>query len=158
MLWHWDYSGDGISASGTFTTSSVAQPAGGYLITAITGTRNGDAIVRLEPAGSSIPGNEPYLLDNLVFRGAGPQLTSHGFGFATAHGSYSNPFYADFLPTPGYLEFFSTPPDHSEPPISFSAVPVAAPEPSPAGLLLMAALLLLGVWIMWRRGFLRWAR
>ena len=44
-----------------------------------------------------------------MFAGPGPQLTNAGFGFALADGTYSNPFYADFLPTPEYLEFYSMP-------------------------------------------------
>lgn len=123
--------GAGITASGTFTTVSAANANGGYLITGITGTRNGKAITRLQPPGTSIPGNEPYTVDDLVFHASGPQLTSHGFGFATADGNYSNPFYADFLPTPGYLEFFSMPGvGHTELPVVFSATPVSTPEPA----------------------------
>ena len=83
---------------------------GGFLITNITGTRNGLGITGLQRTGTSIPGNEPFVVDNLVFSGPGPQLTSHGFGFSISNGDFSNPFYADFLPTPGYLEFLSDPP------------------------------------------------
>jgi hypothetical protein len=129
-LWNWSYTGSGITSSGTFTTVSAPNANGGYLITGITGTRNGKAITRLQPPGTSIPGNEPYKVDDLVFQGSGPQLTSHGFGFATADGNYSNPFYADFLPTPSYLEFFSMPGvGHTELPIAFSAT-VSTPEPA----------------------------
>ncbi len=135
-LWNWDYSAPGIAASGTFRTVDRPDGNGGYLITGITGIRNGDVITGLQPAGTSIPGNEPYVVDDLVFPGAGPQLTSHGFGFSTSGGNHANPFYADFLPTPGYLEFFSIPPftdgglgfAHSELPIQFSATPI--PEPA----------------------------
>ena len=75
-------------------------------------------------------------MDNLLFLGPGPQLTGEGFGFATADGNFTNPFFADFLPTPGYLEFFSTPPFNdggtgmgdSEVGIAFSAAPVPEPE------------------------------
>ena len=113
-------------------------------ITGITGTRNGQSITGLQVTGTSIPGNEPFVVDNLVFLGPGPQMTSDGFGFSIADGSYSNPFYADFLSTPGYLEFFSTPPTFSEPPITFSAIPVSTPEPSAAALVLLAGLSLYG--------------
>jgi len=135
--WNWSYSGSGITGSGTFTTVDSPNANGGYLITAISGTRDGVAITTLQPPGTSIPGNEPFLVDDLVFLGPGPQLTSGGFGFGIANGTFSNPFYADFLPTPGYLEFFSKPPltagaiasDHTELPIQFSAKMVATPEP-----------------------------
>ncbi len=143
-LWNWVYSASGITASGTFTTLENPNANGGYLITRITGTRNGETITRLQTPGTSIPGNEPYTVDDLVFRGPGPQLTSHGFGFSTSGGNYSNPFYADFLPTPGYLEFFSMPGSgHSELPVRFSATPVSIPEPATCALIFGGALALI---------------
>jgi len=146
-LWNWDYSGSGILASGTFTTLDTPDSSGGYLITAIAGSRNGDRITALQAPGTSIPGNEPYTVDDLVFRGPGPQLTSHGFGFATAAGNYSNPFYAGFLPIPEYLDFHSTPPSGtSELPVVFSATPVTTPEPATGGLSLGAL-----AWMILRR-------
>jgi hypothetical protein len=127
-VWKWQYSGPGITASGTFITVDTPDATGAFLITAIRGTRNGVAITTLQPPGTSIPGNEPYLVDDLVFAGHGAQLTKGGFGFATAQAFYSNPFYAGFLPHPGYLEFFSMPgTGHEELAIQFSATPV--PEP-----------------------------
>jgi len=146
-VWDWQYGASDITARGTFTVENP-DASGAYLITAITGTRNGKTITGLQPTGTSIPGNEPFLVDNLVFLGSGPQLTSHGFGFSTEGGSFSNPFYADFLSTPGYLEFFSTPPEHSEPPIAFSAVPVSTPEPATVALVLMSGLFFCG--LRWR--------
>lgn len=142
-IWSWNYSGAGIIASGTVTTLDSPDAQGGYLITAITGTRNGETIVALQPAGTWIPGNEPYAVDNLVFAGSGPQLTKAGFGFALADGTYSNPFYADFLPTPGYLEFYSLPNSDSstELPVAFSATLVPAPEPATLTLLLLSFML-----------------
>ena len=139
-LWSWDYSGDGITASGTLTTLDSPDAQGGYLITAITGARNGQTITALQPTGTWIPGNEPFAVDNLVFPGPGPQLTKAGFGFALADGTYSNPFYADFLPTPGYLEFHSIPDSDSstELDVSFSATLVSTPEPATFGLLLLS--------------------
>ena len=140
IMWSWNYSGVGITASGTFTTLDSPDAQGGYLITAITGARNGQTITALQPTGTWIPGNEPYAVDNLVFAGPGPQLTKAGFGFALADGTYSNPFYADFLPTPGYLEFYSIPDSDSstELAVTFSATKVSTPEPSTAALLLLS--------------------
>jgi len=79
-------------------------------------------------------------VDNLVFVGPGPQLTKAGFGFALADGTYSNPFYADFLPTPGYLEFYSMPDSDSstELAIVFSATQVSTPEPATFALILLS--------------------
>ena len=151
-LWNWTYSGAGITAGGTFTTEDTPDADGGFLITAITGTRNGSLITHLQPAGTAIPGNEPFAVDNLVFVGPEPQLNKNGFGFATADGNFTNPFFADFLPSPGYLEFFSTPPftdglgpGDSELPIQFEATPV----PEPTSSLLIVSAFAFGAF--WRR-------
>lgn len=136
-LWNWTYSGTGITASGTFTTSDAADASGFHQITAITGSRNGDLITGLFPTGSAIPGNEPYVLDNLVRIGPQNQLTGEGFGFSLASGKHVNPFFADFLSPPGYLEVLTSPQGFSELPITFSATPV--PEPQ-AGALVLAGL------------------
>jgi hypothetical protein len=141
-LWNWEYAGSGSIANGTLTTVDNPDGSGGYLVTAIAGTRNGETITGLQPAGTSIPGNQPYTVDNVVFLGSGPQLTVHGLGFSTSGGNYSNLFYADFLPVPGYLEFFSYPPfsgsDHTELPVQFSATPESVPEPATFALTLFA--------------------
>ena len=107
------------------------------LITGITGTRNGEIITGLQPVGTPIPGNEPFAVDNLVRIGA-EQLTGDGFGYSTSGGNYASPFFADFLPTPGYLEVFSAPPfipgfenlgpEDSELEVIFSSTPVPEPE------------------------------
>ncbi len=104
-LWKWSYTGAGIAASGTFTTSDVSDYRGFYQIVGISGTRNGTAITGLQPTGTSIPGNQPFAVDNLV-SATGSQLTIHGFGYAMANGDFANPFQngAD------YLEYVSAPP------------------------------------------------
>ncbi|BAY49247.1 hypothetical protein SAMD00079811_68760 [Scytonema sp. HK-05] len=137
LNWNWNYSGTGITASGTFTTNDTANDLGFYQITGITGTRNGETITGLQPTGTSIPGNEPFIVDNLISLNT-QQLTGDGFGYSTERGNYSNPFFASFLPTPGYLEVFSAPPivpgfenlglEDSELPISFSATIITVPE------------------------------
>jgi hypothetical protein len=137
-LWNWNYSRSGATANGTFTTVDTPDLGGGFLITAITGTVNTETITGLQAAGTPIPGNEPFAVDNLVFLGPGPQLTKNGFGFSTSGGNFANPFFADFLEVPGYLEYFSRPPftpgtigpEDSELPIQFSAARVATPEPA----------------------------
>jgi hypothetical protein len=151
-VWNWSYSGTGITAAGTFTTDDTPDANGGFLITAITGIRNGSLITALQPTGTAIPGNEPFTVDNLIFLAPGRQLTDHGFGFATGDGNFSNPFFAGFLSPPVYLEFFSTPPfgdggqgpGDSELPIQFNATPV----PEPGFSLLLAAAFACGVF--WR--------
>lgn len=151
LLWNWNYSGSGITAGGTFTTVDTPDGLGFYLITGITGIRNGETITGLQPVGTPIPGNEPFAVDNLVRIGAN-QLTGDGFGYSTSGGNYASPFFADFLPTPGYLEVFSAPPltpgfenlgpEDSELEIIFSATPVPEPE---TALLMIAGLGVLGV-------------
>lgn len=139
LSWNWNYSGIGINASGTFTTNDTPDDLGFYLISGITGTRNGETILGLQPTGTSIPGNEPFHVDNLISLNP-QQLTGEGFGYYTSGGNYSNPFFASFLPTPGYLEVFSaapfTPgsdnfgPEDSELPIQFTATLKPIPEPT----------------------------
>ncbi|MEH2421142.1 MAG: PEP-CTERM sorting domain-containing protein [Nostoc sp.] len=126
-------------ANGTFTTNDTPNDLGFYLISGITGTRNGETITSLQVAGTPIPGNEPFNVDNLISLNT-QQLTGDGFGYSTSEGNYSSPFFASFLPTPGYLEVFSTPPiipgfenfglEDSELPISFSATIITVPEPT----------------------------
>lgn len=137
LTWNWSYFGTGIAANGTFITDDTPDNLGFYLITEITGTRNGEIITGLQSAGTPIPGNEPFSVDNLISLNP-QQLTGDGFGYSTSGGSFASPFFASFLSTPGYLEIFSAPPfipgfenlgsEDSELPISFSATPV--PEPS----------------------------
>ncbi len=135
--WRWSYQGDGVQASGSFTTNDAPNADGFYEITAISGEANGVAITGLQQAGTSIPGNEGYPVDNLV-RTEAPQLSMHGFGYALADGTYANPFYGAHFEKPGTYAFFSDPANKktSEPavtstPPSFPDVPGAA-RPSPA--------------------------
>ncbi|MFN6518717.1 MAG: PEP-CTERM sorting domain-containing protein [Nostoc sp. CreGUA01] len=137
LNWTWNYSGVGITADGTFITNDTPDDLGFYQILGITGTRNGETITGLQPAGTPIPGNEPFEVDNLISLNA-QQLTGDGFGYSTSGGNYSSPFFASFLPIPGYLEVFSAPPfvpgfenfgpEDSELSISFSASIVTVPE------------------------------
>jgi hypothetical protein len=120
--WRWSYQGEGVSASGAFTTKDPPNADGFYEITAITGEANGVAITGLQPAGTSIPGNDGYPVDNLV-RTEGPQLTLHGFGYALGNGTYANPFYGAHFAKPDTYAFFSDPVNHktSEPAVTFTA-------------------------------------
>ena len=144
LTWNWSYSGDGISAAGTFTTADTPDSSGFYLITGIAGVRNGATIIGLQPAGTPIPGNEPFAVDNLV-RLESPQLTKNGFGYAIEGRTFSNPFFTTSLEPPAYLEFFSAPPlttgvrgpEDSELPIQFSAAPAPLPHPASWALLLV---------------------
>jgi hypothetical protein len=80
------------------------------------------AIARLQPAGTSIPGNDGYPVDNLVGTAA-PQLSKGGFGYALADGTFASPFYGAHFAKPDYYAFFSDPANKrtSEPPVAFTA-------------------------------------
>jgi len=141
LLWNWSYTGAGIAAGGTLTTTDTANAQGFFQITGITGTRNGQTITALQPTGTAIPGNDGFPVDNLI-RASGPQLTGNGFGFAIADGTFANPFFADFISPAGTLEFFSAPPftttigpEDSELPVTFTAT-----VPEPAGVCLAATM------------------
>jgi hypothetical protein len=122
-LWDWRYDAAGIAAAGTLTTEDAPDPAGFYRITAISGQRNGSVITGLQQAGTPIPGNEPYAVDNRI-RAETPQLTKAGFGFALQDRSHANPFFADFQAPPAYLEFHAEPAGgHTELPVTFKAEP-----------------------------------
>ena len=141
LLWNWSYSGAGVSASGTFTTNDAPDAAGFYQIVGITGVENGVGITGLQPTGTTIPGNEPYAVDNLV-SAFEPHLTAYGFGFSLANGNYANPFFKDS----SYYQYLSIPPYVNgagpEKPVSFSAAIV--PEPSAASLMLAGLVGLIG--------------
>jgi PEP-CTERM motif len=136
LLWHWQYTGVDIEARGQFTTTDSADSNGYYEIIGITGTRNGAAITSLTPTGEGIPGNEPYVSDNLLRPGLNSQITKYGFGFSTADGRYANPYWADWLDPKRTMEVLTTDPDTfiDEVAVSFSAELI--PEPSTIGLLL----------------------
>ena len=120
--WKWSYQGEGVAASGAFTTKDAPNADGFFEITGITGEANGVAIAGLQPPGTSIPGNEGYPVDNLV-RTEAPQLTLHGFGYALADGTYANPFYGAHFAKPDTYAFFSDPVNRrtSEPAVAFTA-------------------------------------
>jgi hypothetical protein len=122
LEWRWSYQGEGVAASGSFTTTDTPNADGFYEITKIKGEANGVAITRLQPAGTSIPGNDGYPVDGLV-RTEVPQLSLHGFAYSLADGTYANPFYGDHFVPPGVYAFFSDPPNHktSEPLVKFTA-------------------------------------
>jgi len=120
--WKWSYKGEGVVASGTFTTKDAPDSDGFYGIITIAGQANGVAITGLTPAGTVIPGNDGYPVDNLV-RTAAPQLSKHGFGYALADGTHANPFFGAHFAKPAYYAFFSDPANRrtSEPSVAFTA-------------------------------------
>ncbi|MBD2455728.1 PEP-CTERM sorting domain-containing protein [Nostoc sp. FACHB-87] len=135
LNWEWSYFGSGITARGKFITNDTPDNFGFYEILEISGTRNNETITGLQPAGTPIPGNEPFNVDNLISLNS-QQLTGDGFGYSTSSGNYASPFFASFLPIPGYLEVFSAPPfvlgslgtEDSESAVVFSARIISIPE------------------------------
>ena len=122
LAWCWHILGTGVSAAGTFTTDDHADAEGFYRITGIAGTANSAHVTALQPAGTAIPGNSGFPVDNLV-RAVAPQLTTHGFGFMASDGAYHNPFYME-----KYRDYISRPPypdgKGKEPTIQFRAASV----------------------------------
>ena len=97
LTWDWSISligsnRPGSVSGGTFTTGDAPDSDGFYTITALTGERQGVAILRLQSTGTAIPDNAPYAVDNRV-RPAHPdgQLTKAGFGFELANGWFQRP-------------------------------------------------------------------
>jgi hypothetical protein len=125
LEWRWSYQGEGVAASGSFTTTDTPNADGFYEITKIKGEANGIAITGLQPAGTSIPGNDGYPVDGLV-RTEAPQLSLHGFAYSLADGTYANPFYGAHFAKPDYYAFFSDPANDrtSEPAVTFTATTV----------------------------------
>ncbi|MDJ0658424.1 MAG: PEP-CTERM sorting domain-containing protein [Crocosphaera sp.] len=158
LTFNWSYQGTGIDASGTLTTNDTPDELGFYLITDITGMRNGESITGLHPTGTSIPGNEPFIVDNLISLDA-EQLTKDGLGFSTSGGNFINIFFADFLNPSTFLEVFSAPPfipgfenfgpEDSELPVTFQATLISVPETSST--LSFLALATLGIATYWKR-------
>lgn len=123
LTWDWSFvgveeGGGQATASGTFATGRTPDAEGFYEITAIAG-RSGDVkITSLQPAGTAIPDNEAYPVDNRV-RPPHPegQLSKAGFGYGLADGSFENPFLATWeLPNVVYMDFRSNPPFGATPP------------------------------------------
>ena len=103
--WRWSYQGEGVTASGVFTTKDTPNADGFYEITGIKGEANGVAITGLQPAGTSIPGNDGYPVDSLV-RTEAPQLSLHGFGYALADGPTPIPSTAIISSRRAFTRFF----------------------------------------------------
>jgi PEP-CTERM motif-containing protein len=124
------YTGSGVTASGTFTTNSLS--GGSYLITAITGTRNGQSMTLLAPL--AFDGN-----DNLLF----PTSPVLNFKFSfTAGGVNYNVYFNSFACCGGTTTYYETStPGVLGTQINFSAS--AVPEPS-AFVLLISGLAAIG--------------
>ncbi len=97
-----------MTRPGTLTTRDAPNADGFYEIVGIAGETNGVSITALQPAGTAIPMNAGYPIDNLV-KTDGVQLTIHGFAYSLANGSYANPFYGAHFSPPEFYVFLADP-------------------------------------------------
>jgi hypothetical protein len=135
-----------IDVSGLIT--ATAQGGGAFLITGVTGTRNGEAITSFASGGPS-----PFIfhdtqIDNLLFVPPAPAFLSDtstsGFAFGTSQGEF-NPYF-----DPGTGDFFEYTLDSGNVPgteINFSVNAV----PEPAFYQLAGVMILSGVGLLRRR-------
>lgn len=146
QLWNWSYSASGVAASGTLTTSDLANSAGYYTVLGISGQRNGVSITGLFPTGTAIPGNEPYAVDNLLAAGSSAQLSEHGLGYTLADGSASNPYWATWSNPNQYYEVYAPTGGLplAESPVSFTAT-LAVPEPGSIAMMALGLGLVAGL-------------
>lgn len=138
QTWAFSYSGDGVTASGTFTTASAAPVAQDVL--SISGVRNGVAILGLVPVGSSLT----YSYDN-QFNPAGPFFTQDGLLLAMDGGV---PDVNIYFFQGAYTDLLDCDNTCIETPISFNVT--AVPEPATV-LSMLAGLGLVGLQLRRRR-------
>ena len=145
--WQFSYSGDGISAVGDLLTLAT-EVAGHYQIIGLSGTRNGEAMNALFPAGTySASGGGLLLSDNFLFS-ADPFLDTGGFTFHAGSDRYNvyntGGLYFDLAGADCGAATCGQP-DHLGTPVNFSVSRV--PEPGSLALMAIAALAMLGVGI-----------
>ncbi len=142
IYFQFTYSGPGVSASGILTTTPVAP--GEYLITGVSGQRNGSPITAFLYPTTGAPGSLVYIsngssIDNLLFEPqvngpfsdwTGSNDSPSGFVFQTQDGQF-NPF-----TTNGQTYEYNVTQDGSSDgiPIQFSAVETG-PEPETLALI-----------------------
>ncbi|NMG11852.1 PEP-CTERM sorting domain-containing protein [Brasilonema sp. UFV-L1] len=120
---------DTVTATGVLTTDPYDPATNSYLITGITGTRNGQSISSLLSPNSFLDNN------NLLFADSSSQLDEFGFAYTVGNQSY-NVFNSYQYLELGYIGTYdtgasSTPVNSGYPIISFSITPVTSvPEPS----------------------------
>mmetsp|Transcript_8788 Transcript_8788/g.13037 ORF Transcript_8788/g.13037 Transcript_8788/m.13037 type:complete len:157 (+) Transcript_8788:1-471(+) len=98
------------NSSGKLHVLDKPDENGFYEVVGIEGVHHGVPIKALTPKGESIPGNEPYKVDNLIrpVSVSHPgQLTEDGIGFSLEDGTYANPMFVTFETPNVYLDFFS---------------------------------------------------
>ena len=143
--------GNNVSgASGTLTTTDVADANGYFLVTAIQGQFAGSAITGLQATGTTTPLNL-WPVDNLLRADGG--LTNHGIGFSVADGRKVNVYLSDAWSPPRIAVYAidSGGDTSSALGVSWRTTPVASvPEPASAAMAL-AGLAVVGGASMRRR-------
>jgi hypothetical protein len=107
-------------------SSDTADSNGFYKILAISGQRNGVAIVGLMSMGTSPPPydqNNKFPTDNLLRPPVSgeSQLARFGFGYRLQTGEFVTVFFAPWWRPPNVLEFYSKLPTINEGPVEFKA-------------------------------------
>jgi hypothetical protein len=100
LYWSFEYSGVGVDASGLLTTDSILS-GGTYLITDISGQRNGETILNLVAPGTIVTSGGSLFSDNLLSQ-TEPYLNASGFTFHTASGYYNVCFAGSGCGNAGY--------------------------------------------------------
>jgi len=89
--WRWDWTPEDDLSTATFGTLTTDEmSAGSYLITAMSGTWNAQAVTLLDPGTH---GNDNLLYDDFFGSGGQIQLDLQGVSFSTPDGSEWNFFY-----------------------------------------------------------------
>jgi hypothetical protein len=130
------YTGSGVTASGMFTTNPLS--GGSYLITAITGNRNGQSMTLLPL--NFFDGN-----DNRLFPGS-PTLDFSGFSF-TAGGVNYNVYFNSFACCGGTTAYYET----STETVLGTQISFASSVPEPSSFVLLVSGLVAIGWGIRRR-------
>jgi hypothetical protein len=119
---NFSYTGTGVDVIGTFTTTAPVD--GVYTVTGITGTRNGQAITGLDPAGSYQSNDNTLTLNS-------PFVSLSGISYDVSGTDY-NIFFDNgtFTPINGNGECSNCGNDFIAITFNDSLVPPAVPEPS----------------------------
>jgi hypothetical protein len=140
LLWDFNYAGNGVSASGSITTDSTLN-GGAYLITDITGQRNGESILSLTPAGYVDLGRGYLFSDNLLYPVA-PYVDVAGITFQTSSGYYNLCNVGSGCGSSGYQDISGQ--TFAFTPVTLTIKPASVPEPA---MLSLFGLALLGLGI-----------
>jgi len=120
QLWCWRFEGEGVLAAGSLVTANTMDAGDFWSITAITGFANSAAVIALQPAGTSVPGNSGFPVDNLI-RATPPHSDDAWVWVVASDGAYHNPFHMD-----QYRDYISRPPyadgKGAEPTIQFKVI------------------------------------